>query len=41
MSRRVLQHLVCVHLLSMDVASFMALANRIVNFVSVENMGIF
>jgi hypothetical protein len=41
MSRRVLQHLVCVHLLSRDVASFIALANRTVNFVAVENVGIF
>jgi hypothetical protein len=41
MSWRVLQHLVCVHLLSRDVGSFIALANRIVNFVAAENMGIF
>jgi len=41
MSRRVLQHLVCVHLISRDIASFVALANRIVNFVAVENVRIY
>jgi hypothetical protein len=41
MSRRVLQHLVCAHLLSRDVASFIALANRILNIVAVEKVGFF
>jgi hypothetical protein len=38
MSRRMLQHLVCVHLISRNVTSYVALANRIVNFVAVENV---
>jgi len=41
MSRRVLQHLVCVHLLNTEVASFIVLANRIANFVAVQNVGFF